>query len=322
MLNTKLIIITGISGTGKSTTAKWLYSVLQKNDIIFNYLHEECEKHPIRTNEFSYGLQTSEADMDINCKMMLSKWAAYRDTILNSGQSVILEACLYENIVRYFFECNYSRIKILQFYDNLMEILEPLLPIIIHLRTSDVINTFQRAFSIRGGKWKDIILKDRCKYFLEHGYSADEDNYQVAIDYQNLAIMAFDRFRGTKLSLDTNIQDWDAYHNEICRFLKIRNITDKPHLLETPQDYVGNYEVLINNKVCSFSIVLSEKTLFCRSFWPHMAITYQGNDHFSFESFPIELQFARKEGQISSVMVSGNYDWGLCGHVLTRTTKT
>ena len=318
MLDTRLIIVTGISGTGKSTTAKWLSSVLQKNGIKINYLHEECENHPIRSDEFSHGALTSEADMDINCGLMLDRWAAFRDTVLSSDQPVLLEACLYENIVRYFFECNYPQAKILKFYDDLMDLLAPLAPAIIHLRTSDVYRTFQRVFPIRGDWWRKLILEDRCKYFVEHGYSGEEGNYQLARDYQNLAIMAYDRFEGSKYSLDTLKEEWDVYHQEICHFLEISFFPEKQVPIESPQDYVGQYEVIIDNRSQGFRIGYRDGTLFCQSFWPYMALNYEGDDRFSFLSFPIELQFVRKKGQIRSVLVSGNYDWGLCGRELMR----
>lgn len=73
MIETNLIIISGISGTGKSTTARWLSSTLHRNAILHEFLHEECENHPIRENEFSFGSNYSETDMDKNCILMLDK---------------------------------------------------------------------------------------------------------------------------------------------------------------------------------------------------------------------------------------------------------
>ena len=318
MLDTKLIIVTGSCGTGKSTTAKWLGEALQMNGIDCYYLHEECQDHPIRGQEFSYGSVTNAADMDVNCSLMLDLWAQHRDDILADGRLEVLEACLYENIIRYFFECNYPENQILSFYQDLMEILEPLHPVIIHLRTRDMFSTLQQAFKTRGDRWRDLILKDRCKYYVEHGFEGDEGNYRLFEDYQSLAIQAYDRYQGPKLWLDTLAQDWDSYHKDICEFLGLEYFPPAAVIEYDPEDFTGRYETLINEKQCGFNIFYEDGQLYCRSFWPYMALESCGGDAFRFFSFPIHLQFMRSQGKVYSVKVSGNYDWGLCGLELER----
>lgn len=320
MLDTKLIIVTGISGTGKSTTAKYLSSVLQYNRVIHRYLHEECEHHPIREDEFCHGSHKSVEDMDRNCELMLTRWSEYSKQILDDGKLVILEACLYENIVRYFFECDYPESSILSFYDRLMDILHPLNPIIIHLRTVDVRGTFERAFALRGEWWKKLILEDRCAYFLARGYHTDDDNFLLANDYQELAIKAFNRVLGQKMAIDTTEQNWDAYHLEICRYLELRMPKPIVHKILNPLDYVGQYVVSIQNQKHGFTIILEDDKLYCRSFWPYMALEKIAEDQFTFQSFPIDLNFVREQGVVSGVKVVGDYDWGLCGYLLHKVT--
>lgn len=316
MLASKLIIVTGISGTGKSTTAKQLAGFIRGNGRNCLYLHEECENHPIRENEFSWGSLTSVDGMDLNCKMMLRKWAGFACGI---GETpVLLEACLYENIVRYFFECDYPEARIIKFYDDLMVLLEPLQPAIIHLRTSDVRQTFERAFAIRGQWWKKLILEDRCSYFLARGYEGDEGNFQLARDYQNIAIKAFDRYRGPKLQIDTLNQDWPAYQQKICDFLQIRYLPPPQIKSENNGEYEGRYEVVLKGKPSGFEVFSEGGKLWCRSFWPYMELVREGKDRFGFLSFPIDLLFIRENSLVTGVKVRGNYDWGLCGHHLRK----
>lgn len=316
MLDTKLIIVTGISGTGKSTTAKRLSGLLCQIGVDCRYLHEECEHHPIRENEFSWGSVKSVADMEVNCRLMLQRWEAFAGGI---GEiTLLLEACLYENIVRYFFECDYPEQKVIKFYGELMELLKHLNPAIIHLRTSDVRETFSRAFKLRGDKWKKLILEDRCARYLARGYRGEEGNYQLARDYQDLAIKAFDRYRGPKLWIDTLPNDWMAYHKKICDFLQIPWYPPQYLPQADLSDYEGRYEVVLNGKRHGFEIFGESDTLYCRSFWPYMELVGEGSDRFGFLSFPISLQFFREGGVVAGADVEGNYDWGLCGHRLLR----
>lgn len=313
MISTSLIIITGISGTGKSTTAIALSNLLTKNGIDHVYLHEECENHPIREDEFSYGSVKSEADMDVNTRIMLERWENFASSIQTAGKLFVLEACLYENIVRYFFECDYHHSRILDFYDRLMAILKPLNPAVVHLRTSDLRTTFEKVFKERGEWWKDLILKDRCKYFINHGYTKDEDNYHLAEDYQNLAVQAFQRYQGPKIYLNTLEARWSAYHEAICSFLEIDYIRAYPKTCQTPEDYCGAYQVCKENRRLGFHVFVENDKLWCRSFWPYMELEYEGNDCFGIKSFPIRLCFERYGNAVTAVNVEGNYDWGLCG---------
>lgn len=50
----KLIIVDGPSTVGKSSISKSVYKQIAKQEKAF-WLHEECEKHPIRDNEFTAG---------------------------------------------------------------------------------------------------------------------------------------------------------------------------------------------------------------------------------------------------------------------------
>jgi len=74
MIDTMLIIITGISGSGKSTTAQNLAWQYQRNNIQHQWLHEEKTDHPIRAGEFSIGSLYSERDLERNIQDMFCRW--------------------------------------------------------------------------------------------------------------------------------------------------------------------------------------------------------------------------------------------------------
>lgn len=52
-MNTKLIIVDGHSSVGKSSISKALYKQISLDQDAC-WLHEECENHPIRQDEFSF----------------------------------------------------------------------------------------------------------------------------------------------------------------------------------------------------------------------------------------------------------------------------
>lgn len=81
----QLIIIDGHSTVGKSTISKSVYQQLVNQDQVC-WLHEECEKHPIREGEFEAGDINSLDGMELNRQLMLDKWHRLTETIRRSGQ--------------------------------------------------------------------------------------------------------------------------------------------------------------------------------------------------------------------------------------------
>ena len=72
-MNTKLIIVDGHSSVGKSSISKSLYKQIALNQDVY-WLHEECEIHPIRHQEFSFGALDTPEGMELNRTGMLTKW--------------------------------------------------------------------------------------------------------------------------------------------------------------------------------------------------------------------------------------------------------
>ncbi len=95
-MNTKLIIVDGHCSVGKSSTSKSVYKQIALNHDAY-WLHEECETHPIRHQEFSFGALDTAEGMESNRSGMLKKWVGFRD--FNTG---IWESLCYRRV---FFAC-------------------------------------------------------------------------------------------------------------------------------------------------------------------------------------------------------------------------
>ncbi|HCJ57512.1 MAG TPA: hypothetical protein DHV55_09250, partial [Clostridiaceae bacterium] len=76
----QLILVDGHSTVGKSTTSKSVYKQIAYQDKIY-WLHEECEKHPIRHEEFEADDIHSLDGMELNRQVMLQKWGKFKEEI-------------------------------------------------------------------------------------------------------------------------------------------------------------------------------------------------------------------------------------------------
>jgi len=317
MTDSRLILITGISGSGKSTTAQRLAEQYSLNDVRHKWLHEEIAAHPIREGEFEAGDLHSEEGMSGNIADMYGRWTRLAAEIAGSDCVYIMEGCLYQMIVRYFFACDYPLARMCEFYDRIMAIVADLNPTIVYLFRSDVRASFDQAFQVRGERWKGIILDSHEPYFATHPYVDEGSTYAMYEHQQMVADVMFDRFQGRKIKVCTSDGEWDKHIQALTEFLGLRYVRPgQVPRLTSPEQYCGRYVIDIDGRENGVTIKLEDGTLYCQmSWWSHMKLIPKGNHEFEAESFPIGFRF-HVEGETKSVDVLGTYGWGISGKTL------
>lgn len=98
MINTKLIFVDGISGSGKSTTAHYIARQLEKNGIKVKWFHEDERDHPLDSME--------EGDDKIDQQYITrfleeypKKWEKFINSIKNEEGVYIVESYLFQDII-------------------------------------------------------------------------------------------------------------------------------------------------------------------------------------------------------------------------------
>lgn len=320
MRNSKLIIVAGMSGCGKSTTAQQLARQHAQNGVKNLWLHEEMESHPIREGEFEAGHLHTEEGMAKNIADMYERWSKLVKEIDQSDCVYVMEGCLYQMIIRYFFNTNYPLEKITKFYDRIMEIIAPVNPTIVFLYKEDVKASFEQAFAVRGDRWKNIILDPEGDgYFTTHEYTGDDSTFAMYEHYQQVANAMFERYQGNKIKLCTSDGEWSKHHQELAEFLGLRYFPPQESpAVENPEQYCGRYVIDIDGRQNGVTIKLVDNHLYCQmSWWNNMKLIYLGHDEFEVQSFPIGFKF-HLNGPRRSVEVKGIYGWGISGKMLVE----
>ena len=310
MENVKLIIVAGMSGTGKSTTAQNISYQYMKNGVKHEWYHEEMQDHPIRWangGEFTVGDLKTEEGMRSNVLDTYARWQLLVEDMLSKGGIFVMEGCLYQNIIRYFIPGAYPVEKITEYYDELVKILMPVNPHIIHLHRPDVAKSFEKAFAVRGKKWEHIITDGKSEYEF-----SDEAAYQA------IARSIFDRFSGKKLSIDTSDDNWGEYRKEICNFLNIRYYERRFSSVQNPEMYAGHFECANGERIESINIICENGELFLSPSWfTHIKLNAIVEHYFEASAFPIYFTYSFADNE-AYIKVSGNYDWSIVGKTLKR----
>ena len=320
MKDTKLIIVTGMSGVGKSTSAQNLARLFQQNDISYTWYHEEMKDHPIRWingGEFTVGDLCSEEGMELNIADMFDRWTSLINKIMDIGGVHIMEGCLYENINRYFFRGNYSKEKIIAFYDKLMKILELTNLQIIFLYRPKIKENLEKAFVVRGDRWKNLILNPKSyTYFDTHEYVDNDSVFSMWEEYQNLANSIFERYQGSKIKIDTSEEQWHSYLGSLAEYLNIKHFDKDDLPLTSIEKYCGRYFFEDANGKHEIDVISENGNLYCSPFWfKHILMNSSGNDEFELLGFPMKFSYVFKDKK-KFIRVTGNYDWDIVGNTL------
>ncbi len=304
----QLIIIDGQSTVGKSTTSQSVCEqIVQQRECY--WLHEECDKHPIRDGEFSAGELTTLEDMALNKTQMLDKWQTFSSSIVTKGKVCITEGCLLHSIDRYLLISAWEDEQILQYFAEVMKILAPLNPLIVFLCKSDLKSSFEAAYKIRGDWWRDLILKrpQACGYFKTHEYTGDESIYAAITYEQDKMAMVFESLNCDKLKINTMEEKWDRYVQEIVEKAGF-SYSARPSPQPDVEKYCGNYRAVTGDTEWHINYDIDKRQYFMTFFWPFMPLKFLGDDCFELVSFPIKLCFNFHNDEVS-FHVSGNYDW-------------
>jgi hypothetical protein len=318
-MNTKLIIVDGHSSVGKSSISKSLYKQIKSVHDAY-WLHEECENHPIRHQEFSFGELNTAEGMESNRVGMLQKWKDFRDSILSSRKVCVTEGCLLHAYDRYFIHSVWSDDGIFSYYSQVLEVIKELNPVVVFLYRPDLRKSLEKAFIARGQWWRDLMLKrdDLHVYFRDHEY-VNEDSMFAAIEYEQAKMMEiFDSLHCSKIKIDTSGEQWDQYTQEISGILGLEYRKVDVHPCDMKQ-YAGIYRWQNGAEAEDWTIHYDEnnKSLYTTLFWPYMPMRCTTDNVFELISFPVELHFKKnKDGM--QFTVRGNYDWNYNDQVFIK----
>ncbi len=162
MTNTNLIIVEGLPGTGKSTTASIIAEELKNKGKKVVCVDEGVSNHPA---DYDF------PDFETERRLILAKWAEFvsqadKDTVYVFN-CIFLQNPMCETMMRFGLDLEVSRAYI----KEIAEIIKPMKPLILYISKPDVKATIDRALDERGEWWLNMVIG----YHTEQGYGKEND---------------------------------------------------------------------------------------------------------------------------------------------------
>jgi thymidylate kinase len=220
-VGSKLIIVEGLTGSGKSIMAHFIARQLQYNGIAASWVHEGEEPHPI--------LLDVDASIEAYMVEARERWAAYVAQVESSGAVSVVESCFFNDVVEVLLAYDVDRPRILQYADELQALIQPLNPTLVYLVQQDVARALERSFKDRGTGFRDYVI----------GYAADTplakrrgwEGYEGMVlfwqEFVALTDEIFAKYSIRRVKIDNSAGNWDDCDRQVLEFLSIQRVLEQ-----------------------------------------------------------------------------------------------
>jgi thymidylate kinase len=212
-MNTKLILVDGMPGSGKSTTGKLISEKLNELKIPNRFFHELDDKHPLRIydRQFTSFTITEEAEwFAAKVKQLFSDFVKGR---IENNEVTIMESYVFQNTIGFAFNMQMDQKRILDLANTIQIILSQLQPVLIYYYQVNVEQNWRWICEIRGPEF----TQNRC------GLYCDEDFIEAGKFWTRNQEFVFDivqNWKIPKLIIKNKDYQWEEYRDRIYDFLK------------------------------------------------------------------------------------------------------
>jgi deoxyadenosine/deoxycytidine kinase len=218
-----LVIVEGIMGSGKSTTARHLAARLDRPGRRAEAVTERTDPHPVRaTDDLDHSFQPwLDVTVDGLAERSLSKWRRFVATAQSTGRAYVLDGQLFHGDLTHLFLMEAESAAIAQYCKGVEEIARPLAPFLVYFYQTDVARAIRRIAAERGDEWVEyqVNWKLQAPYCRRRGLEGLDGLIALYKDYRALTDELFARVSIAKLAIDNSRQDWEAYYAQIEREL-------------------------------------------------------------------------------------------------------
>lgn len=231
----KLIIVEGLTGSGKSMMAHFLARQLNHNGIAASWVHEGEVPHPFLI-DMDAGIEAYMAETYTN-------WVAFVQQMETSADVCIIEASFFNNLLETLMAHQVERETILHYADELTAVSQALKPTLVYLVQKNVAQAMERNFNRRGPGFREFVIQLAASKPLSqaNGWEGLAGMLRYWQAFVSLTDELYLRFPGRKIKIDNSAGDWEAYNQRVLNHLAIPRIREQRVLPAEAQSLIGTY---------------------------------------------------------------------------------
>jgi len=317
----KLILIDGITGSGKSTTAHFLARQLDLNQISAQWFHEDQSDHPLI---YPYADVDTLDDPQQVLKFMDTypkQWELLVQRIIDEDRIYIIESYFLQNSIRPLFQNNLDKETVTIFFHTIVEIIMPLHPLLIYFHQENAEMAIRRLWRKRGVAWKNgfIHIDKKTPYVLTNKLEGEKAVLDLWTHYQKFTNQLVAQRRFDTLIFENSNGEWEVYYQKILDYLKLERKEEPKEPSGDLTKYIGRYGSKKNGSVHRFTIDIMDGWLICYLYWDSASRLLPRDSHkFHIEAFPLDIIFHEKDSEITGFTFVGRDIFHLPGTRLKK----
>ena len=210
MIDTQLILIEGLPGSGKSTTAENLASEIKTHGKRCHCFLEWAENHPIFIG--------SEKDMaeiisssPLREPAFVEKWEAFSKGVPSEGTVNIIESRFWQTGVMFLYAAGQTENEIISCHQRIIRAIEVSKPVLIYFTHDNTRQAFLRTFQNRNQEWENFVLgiaqqQQRAK---DRGLKGREMWFKFFEEWVLVAERLYNEFPFPKIKIPNPHEDWN-----------------------------------------------------------------------------------------------------------------
>jgi hypothetical protein len=206
----RLVIVEGIMGSGKTTTVLRLADRLTAAGVSALGITEGTSPHPIR---FDWDVPWADMPATHQAESALARWQAYANSAVTSERITLLDGQLFHGNLTSLFLLDADFALIRGYVRDVMAAIKPLRPLLIYFHQDDVDRAIRAIGAERGDAWVtyQVDWKLAAPYAVRHGLSGLEGLIALYRDYRRLTDRLYADLDIPKVSIENSGRDWAAY---------------------------------------------------------------------------------------------------------------
>jgi hypothetical protein len=304
-VGSKLILVEGLTGSGKSIMAHTIARQLQSNSISAGWVHEGEMPHPI-LKDFETSVERYMADMR-------ASWVAYVDQVGSSAEVSVVEACFFNNLSETLLAHNVQRAQIIQFGAELGALIAPLKPTLVYLVQEEVEKALELNFNRRGNGFREYVIEYATSTPLAQarGWQGYAGTVQFWLEFVALTDELFSRYPGRKVKIDNSAGNWEDYNRQVMACLSIPYVPERSVSRSEATGLMGVYKDRRSDK--EFTVLYEDGDLIINLFLPgyldlRTRLVWRAEKVFIMEGWHFEVSFESDGLGGASVMSIGGRD--------------
>lgn len=226
LIDSHLIVLDGLPGSGKTTTGQWLTAVLLQQGLNARWLPEAEISHPLWWYQHWNGAEYQPPDfnsipIEMFIQNSISKWKEFTKSAHGTGQLFIAESVFFQNAVAIFLMGGARATALVEYALEVQKITQRLDPILIYFRQNDAGAALRKICKSRGPAFEAELIRnmEQFPYLNQRKLKGFDAVTALWTEISKITNALFKGYAIRKLAIETSEGSWQAYQQQILDFL-------------------------------------------------------------------------------------------------------